>query len=435
MENSLPIIPVFDKESGPANNYRIPSIVTTKSGVVVACGDARYFTSRDNPNRIDKVVRRSFDSGKTWEDIILAVEEVGTSQKNSSAAVDPALLCDDETGRIFMIYCHTPAGIGILNSKCTVGESKDGCLYLTKHRKKYLLKDGKIFTFRNRPTKYTVSERGDITKDGKNCGNIYTDGEFKEMNTSYLMICHSDDDGKTWSKPVSLNNQVKESFMSFIGSGPGVGIQVKNGKYKGRLIFPIYFGTRYFPIQLSCAVMYSDDHGKTWKRGISPNDTRLIRRKVRGIKKVRNNEMLTESQLIELDDGRLKYYIRNHDPRRRVAVAYSSDGGHTWEDFAFDEQLRQPICQMSVIKIRGREKPYVIFVNPDSEKERKDGTVRLSEDDGATFPYSRVIKEGEFVYSSITELPDGDIGVLYEGKLDTESLDFIKFPIEWIKGE
>lgn len=435
MENKLPIFLVFDKNSGPANNYRIPSIVTTKSGVVVACGDARYFTGRDNPNRIDKVVRRSFDSGKTWEDVILAVEEVGESQKNSSAAVDPALLCDDETGRIFMIYCHTPAGIGILNSKRTMGESKEGYLYLTKHHRKYLLKDGKIFTSRNRLTGYTVSERGDITKNGENCGNIYTDGEFKEMNTSYLMICHSDDDGKTWSKPVSLNCQVKEKFMSFIGPGPGVGIQVKNGKYKGRLIFPIYFGTRYFPIQLSCAVMYSDDHGETWKRGISPNDTRLIRGKLRGIKKVRNNEMLTESQLIELDDGRLKYYIRNHDPRRRVAVAYSSDGGHTWNDFAFDDQLKQPICQMSVVKIWGREKPYVIFVNPNSENERKDGTVRLSEDDGATFPYSRVIKEGEFVYSSITELPDGNIGVLYEGKLDTESLDFIKFPIEWIKGE
>lgn len=435
MNTPLNVTSVFDKESFKAGNYRIPSIITTKNGVTVACGDARYFTVNDNPNRIDKVVRRSLDSGKTWEDVILAVKEVGESKNNSSAAIDPALLYDKDTNRIFMIYCHTPAGVGILNCRQTVGEDESGYRYLLKGRKLMLLKDCKVYTKHLKITDYLVSERGDIKKHGQSLGNIYTDGKLKEINTSFLMICHSDDEGKTWSKPESLNIQVKEEFMSFIGPGPGVGIQVKNGKYKGRLIFPIYFGTKKWPLQLSCCVMYSDDHGKTWKRGVSPNETRLIRGKVRGMKKVRNSEMLTESQVIELDDGRLKYFMRNHDSRRRVAVAYSSDGGETWKDFKWDDNLPQCICQLSVIKLFGREKPYVLFVNAASETKRENGTVRLSEDDGETFPYSKVIKEGEFVYSSLTELPDGDIGVLYEGQLDTEKLEFVKFPIEWIKEE
>ena len=80
---------IFSKESGRAGNYRIPSIVKTKSGVLVACADERFFTGRDNPNRIDKVVRRSLDNGLTWEDQIVVVEEVGESMKDASAAIDP----------------------------------------------------------------------------------------------------------------------------------------------------------------------------------------------------------------------------------------------------------------------------------------------------------------------------------------------------------
>ena len=100
---------------GPSDYYRIPSMITTKNGVVVACADARFYTGADNPNRIDKVVRRSFDSGETWTDYVTVVEEQGTSKPLSSAAIDPILTYDGNTGRIFLHYCHTPAGIGILN--------------------------------------------------------------------------------------------------------------------------------------------------------------------------------------------------------------------------------------------------------------------------------------------------------------------------------
>ena len=71
---------------GPSDYYRIPSMITTKNGVVVACADARFYTGSDNPNRIDKVVRRSLDSGETWSEYILAVEEYGKEKNSSSAA-------------------------------------------------------------------------------------------------------------------------------------------------------------------------------------------------------------------------------------------------------------------------------------------------------------------------------------------------------------
>ena len=44
----------------------------------------------------------------------------------------------------------------------------------------------------------------------------------------------------TWSKPIDLNKDVKADWMRFLGTGPGRGHQIKNGKYEGRLVFPIY---------------------------------------------------------------------------------------------------------------------------------------------------------------------------------------------------
>lgn len=421
---------------GPSDYYRIPSVVTTKTGVVVACADARYFTGADNPNRIDKVVRRSLDSGETWGEYIIAVEEFGEEKMKASAAIDPILTYVPETGRIYMHYCHTPAGIGILNCKKGVGETADGYKIVEGKggKKRYILKDGSLYTKSGKKTDLTVSDDGSVTKDGSTVGNLYTSTDYREFGTSTLMMCYSDDDGLTWSKPVSLNTQIKREYMSFIGPGPGCGIVVKNGKYKGRIIVPIYYGTRKWPLCLSCCVIYSDDNGVSWSLGETPNNTR----KIHGFRAnhflITNSKMLTESQVIEQQDGTLKYFMRNHERRRSIAVAYSKNGGESWEDFRFDDNLPQPICQASVIKIENADKPYVVLINPASREGRRCGTVRLSEDDGETFKYSRVLKEDEFVYSAMTQMPDGNIGVLFEPDLECQKIQFTKFSLDWIKG-
>ncbi len=420
---------------GPSDYYRIPSIVTTKNGVAVACADARFYTGSDNPNRIDKVVRISYDSGETWSDYITAVQEHGTSKELSSAAIDPILTYDHNSGRIFMHYCHTPAGVGILNCNSTVGEDKQGNKIVGTKFRKYIIKDGVLYTKSGKKTDYTVSEDGEVSKDGTSYGNIYTAGKFKEAHTSYLMMCYSDDEGKTWSKPVSLNSQVKKKYMSFIGPGPGCGIVLRHGKYAGRIVVPIYYGVRKFPLGLSCCVIYSDDGGTTWHLGETPNNTRKIRGFKANSRLIIEQDMLTESQVIEQSDGTLKYFMRNHDPKRLVAVAYSKNGGETWENFRLDENLPQPICQTSVIKIEDADKPYVVLLNAADKKIRRNGVIRLSEDDGETFPYSRVLKEDSFVYSSMTLLPDGNIGILFEPDLECQNIWFTKVSLKWIKGE
>lgn len=421
---------------GPSDFYRIPSMITTKNGVVVACADARFYTGADNPNRIEKVVRRSLDSGETWEDYITVVSEHGEDKAHSSAAIDPILTYVSETGRIYLHYCHTPAGIGILNCKCCVGDDEEGNRIIEGNfGKKYILKNGTLYKKNGKETSFKVSEDGEITKDGKSLGNIYTGKSLREAPTSTLMMCYSDDDGLTWSKPKSLNFQVKRNYMGFIGPGPGSGIVIKHGKYKGRIVVPVYYGTRKWPLCLSCCVIYSDDGGENWKLGETPNNTR----KIHGFKAnhflITNKEMLTESQVIEQSDGTLKYFMRNHNPARSVAVAYSKNGGESWENFTLDHNLPQPICQMSVIKIENADKPYVVLLNPANRKSRSCGTVRLSQDDGEAFSYSRVLKEDSFNYSSLTVLPDGNIGALFEPDEKCREIWFTKFPLDWIKGK
>lgn len=428
---------VFGPDTGgPSDFYRIPSMITTKNGIVVACADARFYTGADNPNRIDKVIRRSLDSGETWEDYIIAVREHGTAKNRSSAAIDPILTYVSETGRIYLHYCHTPAGIGIRNCKCGIGENEQGDKIIEgKFGRRYVLKNGMLCKKNGKATRYKVSNDGDVSENGKFVGNIYTGGDFRAYGTSTLMMCYSDDDGLTWSEPKSLNIQVKRSFMSFIGPGPGNGIVIKNGKYKGRIVVPIYYGTKKWPLCLSCCVIYSDDNGESWHLGETPNNTR----KIKGFKAnhflISHNEMLTESQVIEQSDGTLKYFMRNHNPLRNIAVAYSKNGGESWENFSHDENLPQPVCQSSVIKIENADKPYVVLLNPASRKGRICGTVRLSEDDGETFKYSRVLKEDDFVYSSLTLLPDGNIGALFEPDQKCRNILFTKFSLDWIKGK
>ena len=426
--------PLFSKERGAAGNYRIPSVITTKHGTIVACADARYFTCRDNPNRIDKAICRSLDNGKTWQDMFIAVKEEGESMQFSSAAIDPCLVYDDESDKTLMLYSHTPAGVGILDSRRGTGLDKKGRQIVVKDKKTYYLcKDGVLYD-KDVPTAYTVDENFNVIENGKKVGNIKTlEGGFTEYRTSYMYVSESSDDGVTWSKPVCISDQIKEDYMCFIGCGPGVGLKIKNGAHKGRLVAPIYFTPRFWPLMECTACIYSDDSGKTWKLGgvAGENRKRLGIFKV-GHKFIIDGERTSESQIIELPDGSLKVFVRNHASCRKVAVAISKDGGESWHDYHHID-VPQCICQISAINIVDGDRPATLLLNAADPKKREHGVIRLSYDYGETFPYAATIKEGEFVYSSMCQAKDGTICVLYEGSTQHETVDFITLTVDDIK--
>lgn len=417
-------------------NYRIPSLITTSKGTLIAAIDARVDRAGDNPNNIDKCIRRSTDGGETWEEIQVLVDYPGRGD-DGAAACDPAMLYDEDTHTIWMIFNHTPAGIGLRASKPGKGFDEKGnrILYGESGNCFTLDKDGFVYDAQGNKTDITVDKKGAVWKDGNILGNIYLkEGYLIEARTSFLQAIKSEDDGLTWSDPIDLNPQVKEEWMGFIGAGPGRGIQIKKGKYTGRLVFPIYYTNEEG--YMSCCVIYSDDHGNTWHRGKSPNDGRIWEGEELDSKTLQIYEaMLTESQVIELDNGDLKVYMRNHSPYRRTAVAISKDGGESWGEVSFDDTLLDPICQSTVIKHEFKEgTSWVIWANPAHDEMRINGVVRISKDDGQSWAHSRVITEKGFGYSCLSVLPNDEICLLYEPDDQPGDIIFTKFSLDWIKG-
>lgn len=245
--------------------------------------------------------------------------------------------------------------------------------------------------------------------------------KVKENHHRHVLLT-SNDSGKTWAGPVDAGPRITNYDETFV-SGPGVGIQMKNG----RLVIPGYAGEWDDDTQSGyySRVLYSDDHGKSWRLGS------------------RVAEFSDESQAVELKDGKLMLNMRGDMGKSCRGVAMSKNGGHTWSDFYWDRALNECPCQASFIRYSLAEhdgKDRLLFANPDNtgEKygvaERTKITVRLSYDEGKTSPIKKLIHPGPSSYSSLVRLPDGDIGLVYEGgeQHRREWIRFARFSLSWL---
>jgi sialidase-1 len=114
-------------------------------------------------------------------------------------------------------------------------------------------------------------------------------------------------------------------------------------------------------------------------------------------------------------------------------VARSRDGGLTWTAPDFDRKLVEPVCQASILRYswpEGREPSRLLFANPAS-RSRSRMTVRLSCDEGRTWPIGKTVYEGSSAYSCLAKLPDGRAGLLYE-RDDYGKLTFAAFTLSWL---
>ncbi|WP_439327462.1 exo-alpha-sialidase [Lonepinella sp. BR2357] len=452
---------VPEGEGDDAYGYRIPALLTTQKGTVIAAADKRYAHWYDWGN-IDTIIHRSLDGGKTWQSAETVIDlasqpyTVGNNPANSAFLIDPLLVQDQNSGRIFMLVDMFPESSGFGNISNQEGE---GSGYITIDGKSYQkLTDsaGKIYTIRengavynesNEKTTYHVVINGDADKHFKDLGDLY-DGEnllgniyllssyegnhsapLKAQKTVSLWLTHSDDEGKTWSNPVNVSQQVKKDWMRFLGTGPGTGIQLKNGN----LVMPVYY-TNTLNKQ-SAALIISEDGGVTWKLGESPND--YLYSDEGGSEYISDNSQeLTESQVIELNNGQLKLFSRNRSGH--VKISTSTDGGYHWTSVDSDKTLVDPYSQLSVIKysklIDGKE--YIVFANPHATT-RSNGKAWLGEvqEDGSIeWKYSTGFEaaddaQGQYAYNSLTELPDGSIGILYESKSGWD-IQYVRFNLE-----
>ncbi len=218
-----------------------------------------------------------------------------------------------------------------------------------------------------------------------------------------VFVTYSTDNGETWAKPTNITKDVQRGWK-WVATGPGVSIQIRHGKYKGRMVVPY----NHKP----AGIFYSDDHGKSWHLG---GDV---------------VEGTDESQVVELADGTLLMESRG----RAIRFHSSQDGGQTWFPYEGAQTLQLGGCQSSLLRYNAKPddgKDLLLFSNPNHPSWRVNLTVRLSYDKGKTWPISRVIDPGSAQYSCLTVLPDGDIGLLYEDALKSR-ITFVRFNLDWI---
>jgi len=226
-------------------------------------------------------------------------------------------------------------------------------------------------------------------------------------NNNEVFVTSSDDDGGAWSKPKEITASVKRPEWGWYATGPGCGIQLHHENRRGRLVIPCDHRESVDGKQMMFShVFFSDDHGASWELGGTVD---------------RHTD---ECQVVELAGGGLLINMRNYwgttgnrpEIGKRRAIARSSDGGESWSPLEFDETLIEPICQASLISLEAHAgaKPRLAFCNPASTDKRMNLTLRISSDEGKSWPVSEVIDAGPSAYSSMAQLGDGTIGILYE---------------------
>jgi sialidase-1 len=219
-----------------------------------------------------------------------------------------------------------------------------------------------------------------------------------------LFITNSTDAGLTWSEPHNLSRELGLPKGTWCHNGPGNGIQTS----KGRLVIPTSLG--------DARVIYSDDHGLTWEMGEPIGKG-------------------GEPQVFERVDGMLCANLRSARGGYRIQ-ACSSDGGETWEPWSYNENLPAAGTQASILRfttVTTSDRNRVIFSNPGAPY-RGEFTIRLSYDEGDTWPISKLVYQGAAGYSSLSVLSDHSILALFEtGRYDLrESITLIKLDLSWL---
>lgn len=350
-------VPVFVSGTEGHKSYRIPAIIRLNNGDLLAFAEGRVNGAGDFGD-INIVLKRSIDKGKTWSPL-LTVVDYDKLQAGNPAPVLDMLDPDYPKGRIFLFY--------------NTGNNNEGAV-------------------RN--------------------GNGLREVWYKT----------SVDEGRSWSGPVNITIQVHKPNQTSVNplynfrddwrhyaNTPGHALQFTALPYRGRIYIaanhsagtPKKNNNDYF-----AHGFYTDNHG------LSFNLSETV-----GL------PGSNECSAAELSNGGLLLNARNQkgDIRERI-VAISKNGGESWDSIYFDSHLPDPVCEGTILNIGMKKgKSVLAFCNAAEPKERDNLTLRISTDEGKSWPRSYPVdknpankKSSYTAYSDIVNTSKHKIGVLYE---------------------
>ena len=336
--------------------FRIPGLVTTNKGTLLGVYDVRYNSAVDLQEHVDIGLSRSTDGGQTWEKmrLPLAFGEEGGLPSAQNGVGDPSILVDTKTNTIWIVAAWTH---GMGNQRA-----------------------------------WWSSQPG-----------------MDKYHTAQLVMTKSTDDGKTWSAPINITEQVKDPEWYFLLQGPGRGITMSDGT----LVFPIqYIGKDRIP---NAGIMYSKDGGEHWTLHHH----------------ARTNT--TEAQVAEVEPGVLMLNMRDNRGGSR-AVYTTTDLGKTWKEHESSRTaLIEPVCMASLISVKAKDnvlgKDLLIFSNPNSTKDRKDTTIKVSLDGGKTWlrEHQVLMDEGyNWGYSCLSMVDKETVGIFYESSMAHMTFQTVK---------
>jgi sialidase-1 len=341
-----PGIALRDGGDDGVTRYRIPGLVTSKAGSLLAVYDIRRRSGGDLPGDIDVGLSRSSDGGHNWEPMRVIMDMGNDPAWRYDGIGDPAILVDRQTGTIWVAATWS---------------------------------------------------HGNRSWNGSGPG-------LEPEETGQLMLVRSDDDGKTWSKPINITKQVKRPEWCFLLQGPGAGITMADGT----IVFAAQYqdppDKRRLP---HSTILYSKDHGKTWQVGTGAFDD------------------TTESQVAEIAPGVLMLNCRYNRASHRVIMT-TRDMGSTWQEHPTSRgALIEPRSCMAGLLDAG---PWLLFSNPDSVRAREHITIKFSPDRGDSWTQKILLDSGRGAgYSCMSMIDSKTIGIVYEGS--QSQLTFQRIPL------
>ena len=353
-EIASPIQDVFVRGQNGFHTYRIPALLKLDSGVLVAFCEARKFHADHAENKI--VARLSHDDGQTWGRLQV-IADAGADALNNPLAVQ----CRN-SGAVILMYQKYPA--------TSESEVPDASRWVSHPEQDF-------------PPNFHEAAVGE-GYEGKICSTY---------------VQRSIDDGRNWSEPQDITRVVKRprQVTSYAG-GPGTGIQLRTGKWRGRIVMPFSQGPWE---DMRVYALLSDDEGNSWRYGsVAPNI---------------NRAQANEVQMAELECGDVYLNARSCDDGHRRLWAISDDGGENWSELQDAPDLPDPHCHASVLTMHpGDANGQLLYCGPLHASRRKNGCLMRSLDRGKSWQKVLTVYDDFFAYSDLAQIDAQSIGVLFE---------------------